>query len=180
MALIRSPSLGFAEPHSEFYLSFTKALTAAIQKWPPPQILAAHDDPLMFLLPVLDIHTTILGANLSQGVQSIRGLSLPQQIDQAWYSLRRIRHDGAQRFDCFIQYDSTHNAGRTQEKEMFMRLYDRHRRVMEQVERTELFARECHQVSTASLSIEESRTSIKQARRALQESRRTKLSQSET
>lgn len=167
----------------DFFVDCTEVYLAAIRKCDRSFHTLAHEDGLMFLLPVLEIHTGMVCGELASEDRWLRigkkeRPRLTYLVEQAWDALRMLTHDGAGPFDCFCQYDVDYNNGRTQKREEYVNLFRRFERVMVQIHRTEQLARDYLQAHVGWLSLEESRESIKQSKIALEESQRTKLSKS--
>ncbi|KAI0845573.1 hypothetical protein F5Y00DRAFT_272768 [Daldinia vernicosa] len=141
----------------------------------------AQKDPLLLLLPILDIHATYLYERLIYADQCFRrGRTSPQEkldlIEKAWDALRMMRHDGMGPLNCIQQYDNDHNNGRTHHSEEYKNLAKRFECIERQICLTETLARDYLQHHIGLFSLDESRASIKQSKVALEESRRTKLS----
>ncbi|KAJ8128538.1 hypothetical protein O1611_g5097 [Lasiodiplodia mahajangana] len=140
-----------------------------------------HKNPLILLLPTLNIHYMALYKALNDVDRDFRyGRSSreekPKFVENAWDSLRMIKHDGMRPLNCIRQYDNDHNDGKLQHSEEYSILAEKFKCIEEQISRMEALARDYLQHHVAMFSLEESRASIKQAKVALEESKRTKLS----
>ncbi len=145
-----------------------EVFVAAIKTWPPLRLAAAHDDPLMFLLPVLDIETTITSGSLTDYDHRLRLTADDiydvrlDQVEHFWINLRALKDSAEVPFDAFLQFDTDQNGGRTQQEEECLHLLERHRRTMHQVNLTEQLARDYNQLRIACMGLEASRTSIRE------------------
>ena len=191
--LHQTKSIGYLSPELEqlhktgrnpgILIDFSQVFISAIRNFDCSIRVLGNEDPLVFLLPVLRIHTSILCGDLANedkylriGLRKVKEMPLTQVVGTVWENLRMLRHDAAQPFKCFYQYDVDRNNSRTQGQEDYLRLVSMFDRVLVQLERTEQLARDYLQAHVARLSLEESRASIKQSKIALEESKRTKLS----
>ncbi|KAI1353267.1 hypothetical protein F5Y01DRAFT_64419 [Xylaria sp. FL0043] len=143
----------------------------------------AHKDPLLLFLPVLEIHATYLYYGLLHANRRFRlwkevshGKDNDvENVENAWSDLRMMRHDGMGSLECIQNYDSNHNDGKLQMSEEYKDLVRRFGCIERQISRTEALARDYLQHQVGMLSLEESRSSIKQAKAAFEEGKRTKL-----
>ena len=142
-----------------------KVFEAAIGNWPPSLYATAHDDPLMFFLPVLDIENTIMGGNLAdcryRMTDAQKHPRLPDMLEQASSEVRELQIEGGEPFHTLLYYDSDQNESRTQREQHCLQLYERHHRTMHQVNVIEQIARDDHQLHVARTGLEASRTSIR-------------------
>ncbi|GAW14488.1 hypothetical protein ANO14919_038910 [Xylariales sp. No.14919] len=146
-----------------------------------------HKEPLVLLLPVLDIHATYLYEALIHSdwlfrVGRINRQSNPGLVEKSWSALRMMRHDGMGPLACIRKYNKDHNGGRIQNSEEYVHLVERFECIEAQIVHTEALARDYLQHHVGLYSLDESRSSIKQAKIsinqakiALEESKRTKL-----
>lgn len=165
---------------SSFKIDCPKVYVEAIHNLNPSFSILAHNDPVMFLLPVLEIHVTILYGQLCHEDYFIKRAKSKCVVgtfsmETCWDALRMLRHDGMRPLDCFRSYDVNHNNGRTIQRPEYATLFERFQQTMTQIERTEELARDYLQIEVGRLSLQESRASIKQSKIAQEESRRTNL-----
>ncbi|KAI1084916.1 hypothetical protein F5B20DRAFT_523670 [Whalleya microplaca] len=146
-------------------VAFSKEYLQALLKRDRDFFAEAHKDPLLLLLPILDIHVIYLYECLIHA----------DHVQKAWSALRMMRHDGMVPLDCIQQYDSAHNEGKVQRSEEYKNLAKRFRCMEKQISLIEALARDYLQHHNGLFSLEESRASIKQSEMALEEGRRTKL-----
>ncbi|KAI0417883.1 hypothetical protein F5X98DRAFT_386722 [Xylaria grammica] len=172
-------SLGFARL-SELYFQ-------ALLKRDRNFFVEVHKEPLVLLLPVLDIHATYLYEGLIHSDRLFRvGRTSHQEnpglVEKSWSALRMMKHDGMGPLACIRKYDKDHNGGRIQNSEEYVHLVERFECIEAQIVHTEALARDYLQHHVGLYSLDESRSSlkqakisIKQAKVALEESKRTKL-----
>ncbi|KAI1173638.1 hypothetical protein F4777DRAFT_557102 [Nemania sp. FL0916] len=140
----------------------------------------AHEDPLLLLLPILELHASSLYEHLILAERSIRlGISdrkkHPSRIEEAWHTLRMIEHDGMMPLKCIQYYIRNNNLSRIERSNEYMNLVERFACIEKQISHTLRLALEYVQHHTSLAALEESRASIEQAGVAIEESRRTKL-----
>lgn len=89
-----------------FTVNHAQVYVAAIRKCSHSFRAIANDEPLMFLLPVLEIYITILCGDLAQEDRWLRQgkrsrQQLPHPLESTWDRLRMSRHNGSGPRDCF-------------------------------------------------------------------------------
>ncbi|KAI2613431.1 hypothetical protein GGR54DRAFT_615821 [Hypoxylon sp. NC1633] len=142
----------------------------------------AHKNPLILLLPLLEIHAIYLYDSLVWADRMFRrgrrsGQDGHDLVENAWDTLRMLKHDGMRPLDCFLQYDKDHNQEKAQASEEYQKsgLAERFVWIKERISLTEELARDYIQVPVGLLSLKASHASIKESKIALEESKRTKL-----
>ncbi|GAP83104.2 putative magnesium transport protein transmembrane region [Rosellinia necatrix] len=139
-----------------------------------------HENPLLLLLPVLDIHAVYLydGLSIADGLfregRKNRHEN-PGLVEKAWSELRMMKHDGIRPLHCIKQYDSDHGNGKVRKFKEYRDLTKRFGYIDKEINRMEALARDYLQHHIGMFGLDESRASIKQAKVALEESKRTKL-----
>lgn len=141
----------------------------------------AHDNPLLFMLPILEIHAAYLQNEFTHADGCLRlGRKRQQEqsdlVERAWDSLRMMKYDGMGPLRCLQQYIEDHSDQVPEQTKGFEKAFKKLESVNSQIIRAEELARDYFQVHAGQLSLEESRASIKQSKVALEESKRTKLS----
>ncbi|EXJ76981.1 hypothetical protein A1O3_10138 [Capronia epimyces CBS 606.96] len=177
---------GFYDVHdnrddSDYFVHCSHLYIAAIGQYDNVFRALAHEDPLMLVLPVLEIYTTFIWGDLEvqdRCIGFVRQSWKQRQtlLERSWNRLRVLKHEGGRPFECFRKYDRDHNKGRAQQKAACIDLFQRWDCIIKEIDRTEQLARDYLQAYVGWLSLEESRASIKQSKIALEEGKRTKLS----
>lgn len=163
------------------YVEFPNEYVAALQKLDEHFFAEAHKEPLLLLLPILDIHAAFLYEGLNDADACFRaGRTNTQEkldlIKEAWDSLRMMKHDGMGPLHCIQSYAHANNKCEFQGSDEHKHLVNRFNCIEKQISRTEELARDYLQHHVGRFSLEESRSTIKQAIVAFEETRRTKLS----
>jgi hypothetical protein len=171
------------EGHTGAYSA--EAFCMSICRWSHSLHLAAQADPLLYLLPILDIETTLLGVNLTDADHRLRAALINEDdcfgsTQNACNMLNRLKHEGDRVFDRFIQYDAECNGGRTQRHERFLQLHRRCQRIMSAVIKIEQKAREYQQAHAALKGVQAAAKSIENSKMSLKESKRINVSKSYT
>ncbi|KAI1278577.1 hypothetical protein F5Y07DRAFT_360410 [Xylaria sp. FL0933] len=161
-------------------VDFAEEYLQALDKRSRDYFVEAHKDPLLLFLPILDIHATYLYDGLIHADRLLRSWESyryvePDFIEDAWTALRMMRHNGMGPLECIQNYNSNHNDGKLQGSEEYKDLVKRFGCIERQISRTEALARDYLQHHVGMSSLQESRSSIKQAKTAFEEGKRTKL-----
>ncbi|KAJ3572651.1 hypothetical protein NPX13_g4979 [Xylaria arbuscula] len=138
----------------------------------------AHQNPLLLLLPILEVHAAFLTEELDDAEACFRSARMSNELDLteiAWDSLRMMKHDGMNPLKCVELYARSNEEGEILESDEFKKLKERFQRIEDQISCTEALTRDYLQHQVGRASLEDSRASIKQARISIEESRRTKL-----
>ncbi|KAI1357323.1 hypothetical protein F5Y08DRAFT_324541 [Xylaria arbuscula] len=171
----------FGNTTHPWYVDFDQKYYEALQRRDANFFADAHRNPLVLLLPVLELHAAFLAGELNHAdthflvARTSKKIKKMDCIENAWGTLRIMRHEGMNPLKCIELCARSNGKGEIMESEEFKNLKERFQRIEDQISCTEALARDYLQYEVGKASLEESRASIKQARISLEESRRTKL-----
>ena len=175
-------TLGFTRPPTVDrdlrQVSLVELYVTMVSKWAESERIEANDQPLRFLIPLLE-----LNVNRFQALASYyNGVFLSQRADpeadvfaSVWRPLRGVMVNAKVPFEAFKQYDSCYAERALQNSIKLQYILRRFNCVNETVLQLEQHVRDDLQLQVGHLSLQESKESIKQSKIALEESKRVKM-----
>jgi len=144
---------------------------------------AANRDPLLHLLPILQIQCDTIAGELGYHHEILHRYTAElntltsdhEALEVSWRDLRSLLRSGPKPFHVFKSTDQRWNGKRSCRNKEYLRLQEHLGQLMSEAQSLEQLARDYLQLTVGILSLAESRASIKQSKIALEESKRTKL-----
>jgi hypothetical protein len=150
-----------------------------ISQWAESERLEAIQQPLIFILPLLEVYANrfhAVAASHYHTFLSERGSAEGTSgFESFWTPVRDALVDATLPFDAFTQYDSCHADGAVQKTSKLQKLSKRFDVILRKATRMEQHMRDEMQLQVGHLSLQESKESIKQSKIAIEESKRVKM-----
>lgn len=154
--------------------------TIMIKRWTNAERIDANEQPLKFLLPILELYVNQFQARASkyydQFLHHENGdTAQASNFESLWMPLRTMMVAATWPFDAFKRYDSCYANGMVQKSSGLVELSSRFDSLQERVSKIEQHMRDGLQLQVGELSLQESKESIKQSKISVQESKRVKM-----
>lgn len=165
------------------YIDTSRLYLAGILRASDETRRAANKDPLLHLLPILQIQCDTIAGDLGYHHEILHRhikdrdtlTSNHEALEVSWRELRSLLRLGPKPFHVYKDFDRHKNGKRSCRDKGYRTLLEDFSRLMSEAHNLEQLARDYVQLSVGILSLAESRASIKQSKIALEESKRTKL-----
>jgi hypothetical protein len=160
-------------------LDLAQLYSLMISRWSTDERIEANEQPLRFLVPLLELYVGQFQAIITYHYKNFRRLRAhPDEGDafsDSWRPLRDAMVNPTWPFEAFRQYDSCHANGVVQRSSKLQRASKRFDRLLQNASKLERHMLEELQLQVGHLSLQESKESIKQSKIAIEESKRVKM-----
>jgi hypothetical protein len=150
-----------------------------LSRWANDERVDANEQPLKFLLPLLELHVSRFQAAAAKQyrdfLQDRDSKGGTEGFQSSWRPLRDAVVDATLPIEAFKRYDVCHTSGIVQRCSKVQRLLKRFDHVSRRVSQFEQHMRDELQLQVGHSSLQESRESIKQSKIAIEESKRVKM-----
>ena len=184
VSVTQSPGMVFFEsstnstvpmPQTRAGLFLKEVYALIISRWGKNERIDANEQPLNFLLPVLELYVNQLQAKVaSRYAHFLRNRDNNDGISgfrSSWTPVRDVMVDAGLPFEAFKQYDSCYANGALQKSSKVQRLLARFHHALDTASHVEQQIRDELSLQVSHLSLEESRKSIQQSRESIRQSR---------